>query len=196
MKITPRRIKRGVTMTGRILGRCLGTVALAAAALLIARLDVQAAPPEDNKEVSQLLEDIKGQAADLQRDSDELESFTRSDMSWQSHAEELDRIKERINAIGKTISKLQNLRSSASPWQREAIDRIMPVAKKLASNTTAAIEHLNKNPLRINEPQYQQYLKSNAEATSNLAALVKDFVEYGKTRTTLEAYERKLEVPR
>jgi len=144
--------------------------------LLIARLDVQAAPPEDNKEVSQLLEDIKGQAADLQCDSDELESFTRSDMSWQSHAEELDRIKERINAIGKIISKLQNLRSSASPWQREAIDRIMPVAKKLASNTTAAIEHLNKNPLRINEPQYQQYLKSNAEAASNLAALVKDFV--------------------
>ncbi len=183
-------------MTRKILGRCLGTVALAAAALLIARLDVQAAPPEDNKEVSQLLEDIKGQAADLQRDSDELESFARSDMSWQSHAEELDRIKERINAIGKTISKLQNLRSSASPWQREAIDRIMPVAKKLASNTTAAIEHLNKNPLRINEPQYQQYLKSNAEAASNLAALVKDFVEYGKTRTTLEAYERKLEVPK
>jgi len=87
-------------------------------------------------------------------------------------------------------------RSSASPWQREAIDRIKPVAKKLASNTTAAIEHLNKNPLRINEPQYQQHLKSNAEAASNLAALVKDLVEYGKTRTTLEAYERKLEVPK
>jgi len=193
---TPRGEKRGVKMKRKILGRCLGTLALAAAALLIARLDAQAGPPEDNKEVSQLLEDIKGQAADLQRDSDELESFTRSDMSWQSHAEELDRIKERINAIGKTISKLQNLRSSASPWQQEAIDRIIPVAKKLASNTTAAIEHLNKNPLRINEPQYQQYLKSNAEAASNLATLVKDFVEYGKTRTTLEAYERKLEVPR
>ena len=188
MEITPRRVKRGVTMKRKILGRCLGTVALAAAALLIARLDAQTAPPEDNKEVPQLLEDIKGQAADLQRDSDELVSFTRS--------EELDRIKERINAIGKTISKLQNLRSSASPWQREAIDRIKPVAKKLASNTTAAIEHLNKNPLRINEPQYQQHLKSNAEAASNLAALVKDLVEYGKTRTTLEAYERKLEVPK
>ncbi len=66
-------------MTRKILGRCLGTVALVAAALLIARLDVHAAPPEDNKEVSQLLEDIKRQAAALQRDSDELESFTRSD---------------------------------------------------------------------------------------------------------------------
>jgi len=183
-------------VTRRILGRCLGTVALVAAALLIARLDVHAAPPEDNKEVSQLLEDIQEQAAALQRDSEELEAFTRSDMTWQSHAEELDRIKERINTIGKTISKLQNLRSSSSPWQREAIDRTIPVAQKLASNTTAAIEHLNKNPMRINDPQYQQYIKSNAEAASNLAALVKDFVEYGKTRTTLEAYERKLEVPR
>ena len=94
-------------------------------------------------------------------------AVTIQPLAWQGHAEELDRIKERINTIGKTISKLQNLRSSASPWQREAIDRIMPVAKKLASNTTAAIEHLNKNPLRINEPQYQQYLKSNAEAASN-----------------------------
>jgi len=183
-------------MKAKILGCYLGTVALLAAALLTARLDVQAAPPQDNKEVSQLLEDIKGQAADLNRDSDELESFTRSDMSWESHADELDRIKERVNAIGKTISRLQNLRSSASPWQREAIDRIMPLAQKLASNTTAAIQHLNKDPLKIHEPQYQQYLRSNAEAASNLAALVKDFVEYGKTRTTLEAYERKLEVPR
>ena len=43
METTPRRVKRGVTMRRKILGRCLGTVALAAAALLIARLDVQAA---------------------------------------------------------------------------------------------------------------------------------------------------------
>jgi hypothetical protein len=104
-------------MTRKILGSCLGTVALLVAALLIARLDVQAAPQEDNKEVSKLLEDVKMQAAELQHDSDELESFTRSDASWQSHADELELIKERINTIGKTLSRLQNLRSSASPWQ-------------------------------------------------------------------------------
>jgi chromosome segregation ATPase len=125
-----------------------------------------------------------------------LESFTRSNTSWESHAEELNRIKEGINTIGKTIARLQELRNSASPWQQEAIDRISPVAQKLASNTTAAIEHLNKEPSRIHEPQYQQYIKSNAEAATNLATLVKDFVEYGKTRTSLEAYERRLELPR
>ena len=184
-------------MIRAILGRCFGTVAIFATALLIARLDVRAAADHpDNKEITSLLEDIKSQAADLQRDSEELESFTRSDVSWESHADELSRIKERINTIGKTIGKLQELRNSASPWQQEAIDRLIPVAQKLASNTTAAIEHLNKEPSRIHEPQYQQYIKSNAEAARNLAAMVRDFVEYGKTRTTLEAYERKLELPR
>jgi septal ring factor EnvC (AmiA/AmiB activator) len=179
----------------KTLGSCLGAVALLVAALLIARPDVQAAQ-EDNKEVSKLLEDIKMQASDLRHDSDQLEGFTESYASWEIHAVELERMKDRINAIGKTISKLQELRSSASPWQQEAIDRIIPVAQKLASNTAAAIEHLNKEPLKVHSPPYQQYVRSNAEVAANRAALVKDFVEYGKTRTTLEAYERKLEVPR
>jgi cytochrome c-type biogenesis protein CcmH/NrfF len=186
-------------MKRRILGRSLATIALLVATLLMARAGVQAAAndatKQDNPEISKLLEDIKSQAFDLKRDSEELEMYTQVDASWQSHAEQLNQMKDRINTIGKTISKLQALRSSASPWQQEAIDRIIPVAQKLASNTTAAIEHLNKNQLRVKTPQYQEYVKSNAEAAANLAALVKDFVEYGKSRTTLEAYERKLEVP-
>jgi hypothetical protein len=164
-------------MKRRIIGSCLGTILLLAAALLIARPDLQAAPHEDNKEVSKLLEDIKMQAADLRHDSDQLEGFTESYASWETHAVELERMKDRINAIGKTISKLQELRSSASPWQQEAIDRIIPVGQKLASNTTAAIEHLNKDPLKVHSPQYQHYVRSNAEVAANLAALVKDFVE-------------------
>jgi hypothetical protein len=77
-----------------ILGRSFGTVAMFAAILLIDHLNVRAADQPDNKELSRLLEDIKVQAADLQRDSEELASFTRSNTSWESHAEELNRIKE------------------------------------------------------------------------------------------------------
>jgi hypothetical protein len=186
--------KIGGTMSGKILSRSFSMIAFLVAVLLIAPAGIYAAPQEDNKEVTKLLEDIKSQAYDLKRDSDELEAYARSDVSWESHATQLEMMKERINTIGKTIARLQGLRSSASPWQQEAIDRIVPVAQKLASNTSAAIDHLNKDRLKIHEPQYQQYVKSNAEAATNLATLVKDFVEYGKTRTTLEAYERKLEV--
>jgi hypothetical protein len=57
-----------------------------AAALLTAALvsngqKIQAPPTEDPKEVTQLFEDVMSQVADLQRDSDELESFTRSNLN-------------------------------------------------------------------------------------------------------------------
>ena len=168
--------------------------ALLTAALVSTGQKIQAAPTEDPKEITQLLDDVMLQVADLQRDSDELESFTRSNLSWQSHAEELTRIGDQINTLGKTLQKLESMRSSASPWQREAMDRIIPLAKKLAANTTAAIDHLNKNPTHLNDPQYQEYLKSNAEVARNLSSLVKDFVEYGKTKSTLETLEARLEV--
>jgi hypothetical protein len=74
---------KGATIMRTILGRCFGTVAIFAAVSLIAHLNVRAADQSDNKEVSRLLEDIKVQAADLQRDSEELELFTRSNTSWE-----------------------------------------------------------------------------------------------------------------
>ena len=184
-------------MRYRVVASCSISVALLLAVLFSAHLQTKAAGlPEDNNEVTQLLEDIKVQAADLQRDSDELESFSRSNVSWESHAAELEAIKERINKIGQTIQKLQNMRGSASPWQQEAIDRIIPVAQKLASNTTAAIEHLNQSPKRLQDPQYKKYLTSNAEAARQLSNMVRDFVDYGKTRNTLERLEKRLEVSR
>ena len=184
-------------MRYRVVASCSISVALLLAVLFSAHLQTKAAGlPEDNNEVTQLLDDIKVQAADLQRDSDELESFSRSNVSWESHAAELEAIKERINKIGQTIQKLQNMRGSASPWQQEAIDRIIPVAQKLASNTTAAIEHLNQSPKRLQDPQYKKYLTSNAEAARQLSNMVRDFVDYGKTRNTLERLEKRLEVSR
>jgi hypothetical protein len=176
---------------------CSFCVALLLTALLSTLPQTKAAnPPEDNQQVTQLLEDIRAQAADLQRDSDELESYSRSGASWESHATELELMKEHINKIGQTIQKLQSLRRSAAPWQQEAIDRIIPVAQKLASNTQAAIERLNRNKTHLQDPEYQQYLRSNAEAASELYSMVKDFVDYGRTRNALERMEKRLEVAR
>jgi len=48
------------------------------------------ASPESSRETFRLLSDTKTQAADLQRDSSYLESFTHSsELSWQSHFEQL-----------------------------------------------------------------------------------------------------------
>src|SRR6185369_13134649 len=41
---------------------------------------------DENGEVSQILQDARDKAAVLSRDADEMETLTRSDVSWQSHA--------------------------------------------------------------------------------------------------------------
>jgi len=100
----------------------------------------------ESDQVSRILSDAKMQAFQLREDAAQLESFTRSTASWESHSEAIARIKEDVNKMGSLLTKLQDSRNGAAVWQQTAIDRVAPVAKELASNTTAAIERLNKNP--------------------------------------------------
>src|SRR3979411_3534190 len=101
---------------------------------------------EENTEVTRLLADARDKAAVLSRDADEMEALTRSDVSWQTHAAMLDTMKEDVNDLAKSVEKLNAARDSASSWQRQAIDRMMPLMKELASKTTPAINHLKEEP--------------------------------------------------
>ena len=99
----------------------------------------------ENPEVAQLLLDCRDHAIQLSRDADELESLTRSNASWQSHAVKLEEMKDDVNAMGRLAPKLLESRDSASPWQQQAIDRMMPLLNELAANTNAAIQHLSQS---------------------------------------------------
>src|SRR4030088_3078291 len=149
---------------------------------------------EENTVVTRLLADARDKAAVLSRDADEMEALTRSDVSWQTHAVMLTTIKEHVNDLARTIEKHNTSRSSASPWQQQAIDRVMPLMKDLAANTTAAINHLNENKLRPTTGSYPEYLKENAETAHELSDMISSFVRYGDTRARLEKLEQRLEV--
>jgi hypothetical protein len=143
-------------MKYRVHASCSFSVALLLAALLSTCLQSKDGKPlEDNREVTQLLEDTKVQAADLQRDSDELESFSRSQVSWESHATELQAIKERIDKIGQTIQKYRACavvlsRSNRKRWT--ALSRLrrssLPIPR-LRLNASIATPHICKT-LSIN----------------------------------------------
>ncbi len=148
----------------------------------------------DSAEVSNLLKEAKASAAEMQRDAHEMQSFTRSKVSWQGHAQQINRIKEHINKVGKTLTQLNDARRDASRWQQESIDRIGPMLKELATNTESIIEHLNKNPQHLADPNYTEYLTSNAELATDLSALIRDFVDYGDTKEKFEGLQHKLEV--
>ncbi|MFY9791447.1 MAG: hypothetical protein WA474_15640 [Candidatus Sulfotelmatobacter sp.] len=149
---------------------------------------------EENPEVTRLLAEARDEAAALSKDADEMEALTRSDVSWQSHAAMLENIKDHINSLGRTVDKLNAMRDSASDWQRQAIDRSIPLMKDLAANTTAAINHLNENKLRPTSGNYTEYLRENAETAHELSDMISGFVRYGETREKLDKLEQRLEV--
>lgn len=151
----------------------------------------------DSVEVTKLLSEAKTHAIQLREDASLMESFIRSSMSnisWQTHATQISKIKEHVNNLGQVVQRLHEARGSASAWQQEAIDRVTPVLKETAASVEATIEHLNQNPTRLHEPAYRDFVKANYELATRTAEIVSDFVEYGSTKAKFERLEQKLEV--
>lgn len=171
---------------------CIVAVCLAFVPAMVA---AEASDIVDNQHVSQLLADAKSQAYQLKEDAWLLESFTRGGAaSAESHAAVLNQVRDHANTLFKTLTKLEDSRGVASPWQVVAIDRISPLLKELSSNTTATINFINKNRNKLNTPEYKDYVELNATLASDMAGLVRDFVSYGKVKKEFERLTTKLEL--
>jgi hypothetical protein len=145
-------------------------------------------------QVSSILSDAKMQAFQLREDAERLEEFTRGNASWASHVDAVNRIKVDVNAMAHLLRKIEDSRAGAEPWQQTAIDRVMPLAQEMASNTTAAIEYLNRRPALLNTADYRNYVEAITDSTGNLAATITDFTTYGKTKERLDRLTTKVEV--
>ena len=148
----------------------------------------------ENQDVRSLLSLAADQASALDYDADQMTGLLHSEISWRTHATMLTQVKEHVNNLGKTIAKLEAERGQASPLQQQAIDRAVPLLRELASNTTDAIEHLNKNQNRPVSGDYPEYLDANADTAHELARLVDATVEYGHTKNKLEKLQQEIEV--
>ena len=103
-------------------------------------------------------------------------------------------MRDHVNSLGKLARQLEDSRNSVSPWQQQAIDRMLPLLRDLATNTTAAINHLNKNKERPTTGNYKEYLNENAETARELSNTISNFVKYGETRAKMEKLEQEIEV--
>ena len=155
---------------------------------------LNAAANPDSEQVSRLLSEARTMAFQLKEDAVAMESFTRSNASWESHAAAINQIKEHINVLGRQVGKLQTAEGGASPWQKTAIDRINPYLDEMGGYTTAVIERLNGDR-KHTVADYKDYLEANADYATDLAAMIGDFVDYGNARDRAERLGAKLEVP-
>jgi hypothetical protein len=167
----------------------------ALAGVLLTSGFVKAADAPDSEQVSKLLSETKTLTFQVKEDASTMESFTRMNVSWESHAAAINTIRDHVNALSRQVGKLKEARNGASPWQKAAIDRINPFIDELAGYTSAVIEHIS-GTTRHTPDEYKDYLAANADYSSDLAAMIADFVNYGKTKQRMERLSAKLEVPR
>jgi hypothetical protein len=78
--------------------------------------------------------------------------------------------------------------------QEQAVDRILPLLKDVAVNTTAAINYLNQNKSRPLKDPYNQYLLDNADTAHQLSSTVSSLFEYEKSMTKIAKLKNKLEL--
>jgi hypothetical protein len=171
------------------------TAALMVTGIVTASSAIKAADVPDSEQVSKLLSEAKTMAFQLKEDAETMESYTRSNAGWESHAIAINQVKEHVNALGRQVTKLKDAKNAASPWQKTAIDRINPFMDELAGYTEAVIEHVNKHPKLLTTPEYKDYLEANADYAGDLAAMIGDFVDYGRTKQRLQGLTDKLEIP-
>src|SRR5574337_1502528 len=108
--------------TTRFLTRLLLMLVLASVGVVQA---FAASPAADSEEINTLLSDAKTEAVQLKHDAQVMETFTRTKVSWRSHAQQISLIKEHVNKTGELVQKLNDVKES-SPWQQTAIERVTP----------------------------------------------------------------------
>ena len=148
------------------------------------------AADEDSAQVSALLSQAKLEAIRLREDANQMKDFVRSNVAWDTHAAYSAIIADDIVAMLNKIAELDKSRSMGSPWQQAAIDRIKPLMKELAANMDAVAASMLEKP--FDRTEFNEYLQANYDNSERLAALISDFVDYGKAKHRLEASAAKL----
>lgn len=169
---------------------------LLVAALLIASPALRASQgAKDSEEITGLLAEAQTESGMLKVDTAELETFTRSNSNWKTFASKLERIKDHVNKVGELTGKLNSVRDSGSAWQQDAIDHVNPLLRDLASSVTSAINHLSEHQSLVHSTHYREYVQTTHQQASNLAGLIADYVDYGKSKDKMEALAKELDTP-
>lgn len=148
----------------------------------------------DSQVVSSLLKDARANARELRHSTDKLASFNMSKLSWQSHAAQLTVVKNHVNSLGATLQDLESLKPAASPWQRQAIERMRPILSEVAKNTDFAIQHLRDNPNWLSHEDYRDTLSEKYELASQLSDVLADHLTYGQAKAQSERLGQQLEL--
>lgn len=139
------------------------------------------------KEAVALLKQISLHAATAGRHAGTLESYARigSQHHYQTHAAELNRLKDAVNTMGSDFRRLQELRQSALPWQQRVADRMEPMLIGMAGSTTEAFERLNQDRRMMPSQEYRDAIENVYTYAGQVNNLLSVNLDYAQAREKL-----------
>lgn len=130
-------------------------------------------------EANTIFQEIQSEAQDASYHADMLQSFARDpNMSWDSHADQLEYLKSDINDIGAKLCRLQTIRRVVAPWQQNVIDRIVTDTQLMADNAQDAIVFGNTHRSELWLATYQKNLNNLEDEATALTHSVGNAVEF------------------
>jgi hypothetical protein len=184
---------KAVTLTGCLAVAMAGLPALSLAATNPVAIQLDGGVV--HKQVFQAVKDLSAKACDAADHAAALQSIARNASSdWQVHLSQLDALKDDINAMGRNLYDLEQIRDSAAPLEREAIDRAAPLLKLMADNTEAAIQFLNDNHGNFWLASYQKYVDNLTAGSEQLSNSLGKTIQLAKVRAKERHLEKALSV--
>jgi hypothetical protein len=142
---------------------------LAALAVVAATLASPAAAADRAAFATDLMEEARAQASDLQNTAARLEALGRSKHSGpMSHTWALNDICDDVNELGSILSILEQVRPETTGRQQQAIADARPRIEALAARTTRAIELRQANSANRLFPEYRGAIRSIYENAAEL----------------------------
>jgi hypothetical protein len=136
-------------------------------------------------EANQIFQDIQSDADSALYHADKVQSFAQdSQISWQSHSEQLDALRQDVNDMSSRLCRLEQIRRVTDPWQQREIDRIATTVRLMIDNTADAIVFGNAHQNTLWLPKYQKYADNLYNEARTLSKSVDSAVEYANAAKT------------
>lgn len=136
-----------------------------------------------------LLADAKTMAVQLKDDAATMQHFGQLNIKWEAHCAAVGKMRQHVVAMNEMVDELKAAEATAVPWEKAVIDRVGPYMAALATDNQDLINEFDLHPSLFGTAAARAYLAANAESTSYLSALVKNVMENGTLRQTIQDYD-------
>jgi hypothetical protein len=154
-----------------------------------------AGEPAGSTDPLRLLKDLRAQAVDTRNTATDLQtSDWVANPDWEINATKLDELKGEINAMGRTLARLQETEDSAAPFERKAIEEAVPMLKEMAENTEAAIQYVNEHPTQLMLNSYRDHINKLADESIQPEKTLGPFIQFAKVHSKDNQLEKTLGV--